>query len=370
MYCSQMTKQLFDCFIFLFYTVTKVGGSMKNRKLFFISIIAFAIFLLPAKSYAQQKEAEYFAVLNFDVLKTVNPDNHYRDYGTVSYIKDGTEMLANGVREEVAISPDDSRLHNLYAKDYFAPFSTNYNSLTYDDVILKTNAFWNPVKAKARYINYIEQSNAKPRQEWIDYFHNVITEECGRTDSPIIISEAWITWWNGVEYAAVNASNYVWRSSLQPTEYYNNPDIVPAGDNHLMYRSTMIFANGEPMNEYKSDICYWKINTTPLNREMEHVCCSFIPAEDESILYCEDFVSYQYDECEKLKLYAVYDLCYWINQEMRYSPDYFFGDIDGDGNLETVVYRRSHNSMIMGGYTVFDLDRETINHSFGVNDGM
>ena len=364
-----MTKQLFDCFIFLSYTITKAGDYMKNQKLFFISIITLVILFLPIKSYAQQKDAEYFAVLNFDSLKTIDSVNHHRDYGTVSYIKNGIEMLENDVREENAISPDDSRLHNIYAKDYFAPFSTGYSNLG-NDIILKTNAFWNPVKAKVRYINYIEQPNAKPRQEWLDYFSDIITEECGQTDSPIVISEAWITWWNGIEYAAVNASNYVWRSSLQPSEYYNSPEKIPAGNNHLMYRSTMIFANGKPMYEYISDVRYWKINTTPLNREMEHVCCSFIAAEDESILYCEDFASYQYDKNGKLKLYAVYDLCSWIYQEMQYSPDYFFGDVDGDGKLELVGYHRSNNSVMMGGYSVYDLDGETLKRSNFVNDGM
>ena len=84
-----MTKQLFDCFIFLSYTITKAGDYMKNQKLFFISIITLVILFLPIKSYAQQKDAEYFAVLNFDSLKTIDSANHHRDYGTVSYIKNG-----------------------------------------------------------------------------------------------------------------------------------------------------------------------------------------------------------------------------------------------------------------------------------------
>ncbi|MBE6866133.1 MAG: hypothetical protein E7492_04155 [Ruminococcaceae bacterium] len=347
--------------------------SMSNKRTKFIIIFIISIILnIPINvQAASQGYLRYCTFLNFDFMKTVDSENRHRDYGAVSCIMNGTELMAGWLREEDAdIFNAPSDFHNIYAKDYFAPFSTNYSSIDNDDIILKTSAFWNPVKAKVRYVNYFKQPSAKPRQEWIEHFEKALTEEYGHTDSPIIISEAWITWWNGVEYAAVNAANYVNRESLEPSEFYENPQDIPAGENHLMYRVSMVFINGKPIDEYYFGSYAWNIKTQPLSTEMEFFPRSFITPEDETLLYCADYITYQYDKSGNVKKYALYDLCYWIHQEMQYSNTYFFGDVDGDSELEMVVYRRSHNSTIMGGYNVYDLENLSAIPSHSTNDGM
>ena len=71
---------------------------MKKRIYIFIYTIALAaISLLPA--YGSCLNKEYYTILNFDCMKTTDAENRHREYGAVSYIKNGVEMLANGIRE-------------------------------------------------------------------------------------------------------------------------------------------------------------------------------------------------------------------------------------------------------------------------------
>ena len=337
---------------------------MKKRIYIFIYTIALAaISLLPA--YGSCLNKEYYTILNFDCMKTTDAENHHRDYGTVSYVKDGVEMLENGIREETARQQAGDSLHNIYAKDYFTTFSTNYSSLSDDDIILKTNAFWNPVKAKIRYVNYIAQPNAKPRQEWIDHFDKVLTEEYGQTDSPVIISEAWITWWNGVEYAAVNATNCIGFTEEYMAEYENSElkGSLPYGTNNIMYKEAAVFVNNVPVKQLNHDEI-WEISDEYIPQKTYAV----FTKSDECEWYGTRYFCLQYDKNHIIQKFPVYESS--IDEDFDFFPTYFFGDIDGDSRLELVEYERSDNSSMFGGYTVYDLEAESIIYSHFTNDGM
>ena len=280
----------------------------------------------PDDSIQEERLADSVTYVTFDSL--LSGRGAIGGYLPVSYIKDGIQVLAND--ELYADGSTDFDI-NLYIDDIL-PKADSLNKTDY----VASNGTWNffPVQAEHKIYTW---ENQPEQEEWIEYFREKLSE-VGASDTPVVITEAWIFDWNGIETAAVNASNVIVSDDETMETIYvagaggghAEPNLPPR-ENTVMYMMSTLFTQGNaPVDMVDIEYCYREIG-----REPEGL--SYLPPDHGS--YQHIFSAVQYDENGDLIVCPVFCdfMAELLTRQFKYSPEqYLVCDIDGNGEVELI----------------------------------
>ena len=289
-------------------------------------------------------------IANFIRLK----DNNYisDEYKVISYIQNNTqyccyEYMYTLDKDKIITGIENSNnKKTLNYKDYYTSDSTDFEKL-HDIDIIKYTGNIRLSGNKVKYINYIQDETAQPKQIWIDYVSDILEERCGNTDTPIIITESWSAYCNGHEVTVLTATNVIAhnKTNLQSA----NSELLPYGKNHIMYKLSVIFIDGK--GEILSYPEHNKIYTTPINTS---VSCndenfsdiSFAPANngEHTTTY---YYTYQYNKNKDIEVYPVFFSSggFLTSKNYSYYPYVIFMNIDFDEEDEILFYNPSSTSL-------------------------
>ena len=292
------------------------------------------------------ENVEQFSYINTCDFRPNNTSGNY--FITASYIKDGTQEIREG-NNAAAGTPYtwykniDKTLHrsseakNIYTKDYFAPTSTWYDTFREKDIRLKYFGNVGCADVKVEYINYWEDDK-QPDPKWAEYFRRKIEEKTGPTDTPILISEAWIFEYNGMTCAAVNATNVPY--TLENLSEYKNLTVsegLPYGDNHAAYMCSAVFIGDNYVKDIFRHVISPISNDYPYNQSGDP---SFIPPQEDHSVNFVECTSIQTKSDGTLSLYEFYVFYF----EYYYvDRTFFIYDVDNDGYLELIYQNYQMN---------------------------
>lgn len=353
-------------------------------KKYIIFIITVAILLLSGCGFSvvndiQSYELENnnnFTFINLKQLKINDFDipiftTEEDFFHLVSYIDRGKEILHKENVQSNNLLNDSNDIKSIFSKDYYTTDSTQYSMLNDKDIILKGNGGWEYITSKVKYTNYVVDKNASPKQKWVDYFSERLTNMVGKTSTPVIITDSWEFIWDG------NITEIIIASNIMVTEDINNPlpdektvkPVIPSGENHVMYEMSVMFINDTPVMMGINDICddYSKISLKSIQTNISaddplYSNCSFVPPsngqvfeyayncaqidENNNIIYCPVFI-------ESNCYYGTY-------REFDYKLKFLVADINGDAKTEVLAYNKGHSSnsfMIIA----YNLDNNSLN---------
>lgn len=283
-----------------------------------------------------------------------------------SYIKDDMQMIHSDNNAAAGTvytyyEDVDNALHQypdaktIYAKDYYASTSSGYEMLKENDIRLKYFGNIGRASVKVEYINYWNDDR-EPNPKWIEYFRRQIEQKIGYTDTPILISDAWLFEYNGTRCAVVNATNLEY--TLENTPKFENlltEDKIPSGNNHITYMCSALFIGEKNIYDIFRPYCEHISNQFHLKElitENQKCWYSFTPSEDN--IY-HTHLTIQRDSTGNLCLNNYYDICDNDNKIIR---NFFIYDIDADGYLEMIF---SNNDERGGYYNFYSIYKITEN---------
>lgn len=301
-------------------------------------------------SNATENDSNVTMIANFIHLK----DNNYisDEYKVISYIQNNTqyccyEYMYTLDKEKIITSVENSNNKKiLNYKDYYTSDSTDFEKIQ-NIAIIKYTGNIRLSGNKVKYINYIQDETAQPKQTWIDYVSDILEERCGNTDTPIIITESWSAYCNGHEVTVLTATNVIAhnKTNLQST----NSELLPYGENHIMYKLSVIFIDGK--GEILTYPEHHKIYTTPINTSVSYndenfSDISFAPANngEHTNTY---YYTYQYNKNKDIEVYPVFFSSggFLTSKNYSYYPYVIFMNIDFDEEDEILFYNPSSTSL-------------------------
>ena len=292
----------------------------------------------------------------------------YVDFLPVSYIKDGVQLLtyeswektfnttdnmrmtAGDIYQYISDAPNIDDLNKIDANAAYTPDSAqreNNDFIRYLDFVF-SNGDWDFFPVKVKYEKY-DLNNQPDNPEWNDYFKEQIerpTYANGVLQSdvlltvPVVITEAWIFDWNGVETAIVTASNIIYTGDDEKEDEPN----PPPDDYTSIYTISAVFMNGnEPNLMYNkwymlSDVSYNSPGVFGLGQYISAVQND----KNGELILCPVFT---WDVAGDTSGYT-----------HLFRPVYLPCDIDGDGQIELMQYNEGFSTLYCN-YDVF----ETVN---------
>lgn len=226
--------------------------------------------------------------------------------------------------------------YNVYLKDLYDNSSTGYLK-TENPILLRTNADWNVIPWKIKYINYDIDKNAEINPKWADEISAVLNKETGSTYTPAVIRESWSFEYNGKNVSFINASN-LWNveDCGDISEYRYRVDKEYAySDTDVIYTISAIIVDDKVISyDAHTGILYLKDRkiTDEQKREV--------------------YYTFQIDELGKtvavpLYLWPSYGRSILALNVSGYGQGNipFIGDLDNDGNVDVITMRIYETAM-------------------------
>lgn len=306
--------------------------------------------LLPTEKRTQEPtqnepkvESVTYANIGFKENDVFTTDSS-QDFFPISCICDGEQFFAGDFQENserfdnleavLAMAPAVETLDLVDVKEHMF-IGSNRPDYGFDWVA--TTGDWELFPEAITYTSY-DLDHQPNVPEWAECFRNALAEY--DIDSPVVIKDSWAFQWGGVESIIVTATNAV--PCENGSQYYSTgeepiPEDLPINKKPGVYLISAMFRTGQEPITIRNLIL-------SLPNDMGR---SALASDSEYGVYERSISVVQYNESGTASLYPVY-YGHGGGETMRlfwYLPEYLLCDVDGNHEIELVVYYRAVSSL-------------------------